>query len=532
MKKFVYFLMAATVMLTATCKKEEKKSNISVEEITLNESELMVEKGTKTILASTIAPIDATNKGVTWVSSNPEVAIVEGGLIKALNVGTTTITVTTDDGGYVATCEVTVVIHAVGIELNEVKLTLEADQTAALVATVLPADASNQAVTWSSDNESVATVSANGLVTGISPGQAIITVISDDGTKKAICIVTVFAKTIPVTGVTLSDATATLAVGGTKTLTATVQPANASTQTVTWSSSNDAVATVSSAGLVTAKAAGSATITVTTVDGGKTATCAVTVNAVVINLGPNLLLNPNLEDDSSGSTTGNENLSNGLVHNWTLVPRAWYTSFFATNATLFPSGSVNESRQAIDVMRIKKSLGFAANAGCYFNTYIEGNYAIRLGGPEMGGGAYQIVSGVTPGTYTISVLVGLRRTDPRQNFRFDGYAMVKILSEDGATLYGTLSIVVPPIPATMPAAPAYPTLIDGGVFYTETCGGYATNPSTCYITRLKGNVTLPATVPATVRFQVDNVSMQPPGITAYGDAPASIIDDCYFQKVL
>jgi len=84
--------------------------------------------------------------------------------------------------------------------------------------------------------------------------------------------------TVPVTGVTVSPATATSNVGLTTQLTATIAPANATNQTVSWSSSNTAVATVSATGLVTAVAAGTATITATTADGGKTSTCAVTVN--------------------------------------------------------------------------------------------------------------------------------------------------------------------------------------------------------------------------------------------------------------
>ena len=85
---------------------------------------------------------------------------------------------------------------------------------------------------------------------------------------------------IPVTGVTVSPTIATIAVGGTQQLTATVQPSNATDDTVTWSTSNATFATVSSSGLVTAAAAGNATITVTTTDGGKTATCAVAVTAL------------------------------------------------------------------------------------------------------------------------------------------------------------------------------------------------------------------------------------------------------------
>jgi hypothetical protein len=125
---------------------------------------------------------------------------------------------------------------------------------------------------------SVATV-ANGVVTGVAAGNATITVTTADGGFTATCNVTVTtAATIPVTGVTLDKPTLTLNVGASETLTATVAPTNAANKNVSWSTSNSSVAVVSG-GTVTALSAGSAVITVTTVDGNKTATCAVTVTA-------------------------------------------------------------------------------------------------------------------------------------------------------------------------------------------------------------------------------------------------------------
>jgi uncharacterized protein YjdB len=134
----------------------------------------------------------------------------------------------------------------------------------------------NPNVTWSSSNTAVATVSSTGLVTGVSAGTATITVTTVDGNKTATSAITV---SVPVTGVSVSPTTASIAVGGTQQLTATIAPSNATNQTVTWSSSNTAVALVSSTGIVTAIATGSANITVTTADGSKTATAAITVTA-------------------------------------------------------------------------------------------------------------------------------------------------------------------------------------------------------------------------------------------------------------
>jgi uncharacterized protein YjdB len=166
-------------------------------------------------------------------------------------------------------------VSVTSVSLNPTSLALEPNGTAQLTATVYPADAANQAVSWSSSNTSVATVS-NGLVTARSAGTADITVTTADGNKTATCNVTV---TIPVTSVSLNQTSLALEPNGTAQLTATVNPANATNQAVSWSSSNTSVATVSN-GLVTARSAGTATITVTTADGNKTATCVVIVSGI------------------------------------------------------------------------------------------------------------------------------------------------------------------------------------------------------------------------------------------------------------
>ena len=163
-------------------------------------------------------------------------------------------------------------------------LTLTEGDTQKLTPTITPSNASVKTVTWKSSAPSVATVDENGIVTAVAEGSATITVTSDDSGMSAICSVTVKAKVIGVTGVSLNKTSMTLTEGDTETLTATVTPANATDKTVTWSSSNTSVATVSSTGVVTAVKAGSATITVTTKDGSKKATCAVTVNAKVIHV--------------------------------------------------------------------------------------------------------------------------------------------------------------------------------------------------------------------------------------------------------
>ncbi len=163
------------------------------------------------------------------------------------------------------------------VKLNKTAITKKVGETEQLTATVLPANATNKNVTWTSSDNTVATVDTNGKVTAKKVGTAKITVTTQDGNKKAECIITVEAATVAVTGVTLNKQTVTKKVGETEQLTATLLPANATNKNLTWTSSNDTVATVDANGKLTAKAVGTAVITVKTEDGGKTATCSVTV---------------------------------------------------------------------------------------------------------------------------------------------------------------------------------------------------------------------------------------------------------------
>ena len=176
-----------------------------------------------------------------------------------------------------------------GVTLDKTTLGLAAGkQTAQLTATIAPAGASYKDIVWTSSDESVATVDANGLVTPIWAGTAVITATATNGTeftsddKTATCTVTVSA--VSVSGITLNNTTLTLiAEGETCTLTATVTPDNVSYGTVVWTSSDESVATVSASGVVTPLAEGTATITATATNGTAdtsddvTATCTVTV---------------------------------------------------------------------------------------------------------------------------------------------------------------------------------------------------------------------------------------------------------------
>ena len=218
-----------------------------------------------------------------------------------------------------------VIYKVTGVLLSPTTLTLDVGGTATLTATITPNNATNPNVTWSSDNQNVATVDQNGEVTAVSAGTATITVTTADGGKTATCEVTVTAASVPVTGVTLSQNQASLYYNrtpNTLTLTATVTPDNATNQAVTWTSSNPSVATVKN-GVVTAVAPGIAVITATTQDGNHTATCTVTVRPDIPPANPNYRIT--VEATQGGTVTADPTAAKaGTTVTLTPVPDRGY----------------------------------------------------------------------------------------------------------------------------------------------------------------------------------------------------------------
>ncbi|MDE7101385.1 MAG: Ig-like domain-containing protein, partial [Bacteroidales bacterium] len=266
---------------------------ISVMGVSLDQSFVRLEVSQAFRLNATVSPSNATDKSVSWYSSDESVATVDAtGLVKAVAAGEADITVTTTDGGYQAICRIIVeegegpggdVVSVTGVSLDPSFVTLEISQTYRLNAIVSPSNATNRNVLWYSMNSDVASVDATGLVRALSAGETDITVTTVDGGYEAICHVTVKAgegpggDSVSVTGVSLDPSSVTLDVSQTVRLNATVLPSNAPDKTVSWRSSNTSVATVDATGLVKAVAAGEADIIVTTKVGGYEASCHVTV---------------------------------------------------------------------------------------------------------------------------------------------------------------------------------------------------------------------------------------------------------------
>ena len=258
-----------------------------VTQVTLNKTELALAVGEKATLTATVEPENAADKGLKWSSSDSKVAAVSAsGEVTAVAPGTATITVTTEEGGKTATCKVTVAEagSVAGVVLDKTQLTMTPGQEVTLKATVEPESAKNKNVSWSSDDDSVAKVSAGGKITAVRPGTAVITVTTEEGGKTASCKVTVSRENIPVTGITVEPGEKTLKVGETFTLTARLAPENATDNGVEWSSDQPKIASVSASGKITARAPGTAVITATSIDGGKTASCKVTVSEAGISV--------------------------------------------------------------------------------------------------------------------------------------------------------------------------------------------------------------------------------------------------------
>ena len=225
-----------------------------------------VKKDTK---YTTQVAMDALNSAIIAAETAKENAASSEDVTNAVNALNTAIETFNDSvktGTYYSVTSVT---------LNKTVFYLSVGDSETLQATVAPPNATNKNLTWESSNESIVTVDQDGKVTAVSNGVATIVVTTADNVKIfATCIVSIKQ---PVVSVTLDKTAETVENGKTLQLTATVNPDNADDKTVTWSSSNEDVATVDEDGLVTAVAKGEATITVTTTDGGKTATCKVTV---------------------------------------------------------------------------------------------------------------------------------------------------------------------------------------------------------------------------------------------------------------
>ena len=273
--------------------------------VSLNQSSLLLPVGGSKTLTAAVMPDHATNKGVTWKSSDAAIATVDSaGRVTGVKAGMATITATTADGGKTAFCDVTVVdfveqpgiisgtgddavfkingeyVRLTGIFFNGKALDLEWVDGGSRILLKKDGTAIGEVVSGSVKITLYASFLDN-LPDGAYSLTA--TFADESGLIQDAVIVetglTVARTSVGVTGVTLSKTTLTLAVGKSETLAATIRPSGSTEKGVTWISSDTSIATVDANGKVTGVKAGTAAITVTTDDGGYTATCTVTVTA-------------------------------------------------------------------------------------------------------------------------------------------------------------------------------------------------------------------------------------------------------------
>ncbi|MBR1868851.1 MAG: Ig-like domain-containing protein [Bacteroidales bacterium] len=186
--------LAAAILALAACKKDPKP--VSVTGITLDQPSITVNVGETGALTATVAPDDADNKDVSWSTDKPSVATVSDGIVTGVAAGKATITATSADGGFTATCEVTVAtVPVTGISIEPSSLTLSIGDKGVLTATITPANATDKSITWASMDGSVITA-PNGEYTAKGEGTTVIVVyaLGGNGVVKAECNVTVKAK--------------------------------------------------------------------------------------------------------------------------------------------------------------------------------------------------------------------------------------------------------------------------------------------------------------------------------------------------
>ena len=250
------------------------------ENIIVMPSQLTLKVNESGALTVNITPVSTTDKGVSFVSSNTEVATVDAeGKVTALSLGETVITARTNDGSNLsASCKVTVIptpVETVTISY-EGSTSLQVGQTAQLSAVVSPEDATDKSIVWEVQNSEVINVTSDGLVTALGLGEAWVRATNSASGISDYIIFNVIPT--PVSSINLNTTSISLKAGETFSLSATVLPNNATDKSLIWESSNASVATVSDNGVVKGISLGQTEITVSAIDGsGVSAVCQVNV---------------------------------------------------------------------------------------------------------------------------------------------------------------------------------------------------------------------------------------------------------------
>ena len=340
------------------------------------------------------------------------------------------------------TVEPGVKIGVTSVTLDKTDLTLDVNGTAKLNATVKPDDATNKTVTWSSNNETVATVDNNGKVTAKAAGEAIIT--AKVGDKQATCNVKVTAADVAVESVTLNQSSLELVAGKEATLTATVKPDNATNRTVAWESNATNVATVDNNGKVTAKAAGEAIITAKV--GDKQATCNVKVTAADVAVESVTLNQSSLElvagkEATLTATVKPDNATNRTV--------AWESN--ATNvATVDNNGKVTAKAEGTAIITAKAGDKTATCTVTVTKADVKVTQITISGKNTLNvNDVATLTADVQPGDATNKTVVWtsenpdvVKVENGKVTALMPGQAVIKATAQDGSNVVGTFTIKV------------------------------------------------------------------------------------------
>ena len=268
-KKIIFLLFI--IFILALIPKYALAANIPVSSISLD-SKIQIKLNEKIKLSPKIIPSNATNKTITWSSSNTKVATIStNGTVTAKGLGKTIILAKTSNLK-IASCVLSVYQPAERIKLNTNSIQIAVGSSYKLSAKIYPSTTTYKTLTWTSSNTKVATVNSIGNIKAISPGKSTITVKTTNG-KRDYLYLTVYQ---PAKSLKMNRTTLTLEVGKSFTLSATISPTNTTYKTLTWTSSNTNIVSVNSKGQITAKSSGQATITAKTTN-GKRAYCSVVV---------------------------------------------------------------------------------------------------------------------------------------------------------------------------------------------------------------------------------------------------------------
>ncbi|SEQ14313.1 alpha-amylase [Lachnospiraceae bacterium RM5] len=355
---------AGTRTVKYTYKKVEEP-DVNVTGVTLDKSKLSILPGTIATLKATVLPTDATNTGVTWSSSNASVATVDSnGKVTAVANGTAVITVTTDDGDFTAKCNVEVTDNPV------TTTTLYFNNTASwstVKAYVWNKTTSKKLKTWPGTDMTYDSTSGYYYI-DIDTTEYDMIIFNNGSTQTADLKIptdgsnlytfssgswSVYSDKVAVTSVSLNKTELELETGNNETLAATVLPTNATNKGVTWSSSKTSVATVDSNGKVTAKTAGTANITVTTDDGGYTATCKVTV------------IDPVVKELNAPVAYATSNASKSVTVSWDAVEGATsyqLYKYFASTGTIQKSKVVTDTYATFSGLTAGKTYKYIVQA--------------------------------------------------------------------------------------------------------------------------------------------------------------------------